>query len=101
MPIPRQAPRRIDVHEDVRYVRVVENLATQRLLRLRFVSKLQHDEKRYGSVRSSQFTGGTKHLLCDSYAAFDGGFGAIGHDQLRQRCESRMLLGREPYKVRT
>jgi len=45
--VPRQTPRRINFHQDVRYARIVKNAATQHLFRLRFMPELQHDEKRW------------------------------------------------------
>src|SRR5579863_10447771 len=51
MPVPPQPPRRINFDKDVRYPRIVENAATQHLFRLRFIPKLQHDEKRRRPTR--------------------------------------------------
>jgi hypothetical protein len=84
MPVPRQTPRRINFDQDVRYARIVENAATQHLFRLRFMPKLQHDEKRRRPVLSCQFAGGTKHLSRYRYAAFDRRVSAVRHDQLRK-----------------
>src|SRR5207249_499806 len=80
MSIPSETPRRINVDQDVRYVSVVENPATQSLFRLRLMPELQHDEQRRCPVRSRQFAGGTKHLLGHGYAAFDGRIGAVRYD---------------------
>ena len=84
MPVPRQPPRRINFDQDVRYARIVENAATQHLFRLRFMSKLQHDEKRRRPVRSCQLAGCTKHLLRYRDTAFDRRLSAVRHDQLRE-----------------
>src|SRR6266536_5491956 len=80
MSIPSETPRRINIDEYIRYVRVVENPATQHLFRLRLMPKLQHDKKRSRSVRSCQFAGRTKHLLGHGYAAFDSRIGAVRYD---------------------
>src|SRR5581483_7558327 len=61
--------------------------------------KLQHDEERYRPVCSCQLISGADHFLGDCYTAFNRGFGAIGHDQLRQRCDTRPFLRRQPHKA--
>ena len=82
--VPRKTPRRINFDEDVRYARIIENAAAQLLFRLRFMPKLQRDEKWRRPVCSSQFAGCTKHLLRYRDAAVDSRIGAVRHDQLRQ-----------------
>src|SRR5258708_9232992 len=96
MPVPRQTPRRINLDQDVRYARIVENAATQHLFRLGFMAKLQRDEERRRPVRSCQFAGCTKHLSCYRYTAFDRRVSAIRPDQLREDYAPHHLSPRYP-----
>src|ERR1041385_4028674 len=100
MPVPSQTPGRINVDENVRYVCVVENSATQLLFRVLLMPKLQHDQNRRCPVRSCQFVSGTNYFLRYPYTAFDRRVAAVRHDQLRQRPDPRAAFGWKPDKTR-
>src|SRR5215469_8027349 len=101
VPVPGQAPGRINFHEDIRYSCFVENPTTQRLFRLLFLSKLWYDEKRSRSVCVCQIACGTKHLASHCYPTVDSCVGTVRHDQLRERGEARALLCWQPDEIRT
>src|SRR5437868_6319245 len=99
VPVPGQTPRRINFDQYVRQVCVVQNSATQRLLRWLLLPKLQHDEERRRPPRVCQLTRGAKYLTGYRDAAFDRRVGPVGHDQLRERSEARALFGWQPDKT--
>src|SRR6476660_5855262 len=82
MPIPWEAPRRVDLDPHVREAALIENPLAQRPLHRRLRAKLWHQDQWRGSSRLRQGGDGSQHFASDEDTTFDGFVAAVRHDQL-------------------
>ena len=94
--VPRQTPGWVNLDHKVRETCIVENPATQHLLRRIFLAELQHDNERRRSMCARQLTGGLKHLTGHVDTALDRRVCAVRNKQFSERSQPRAVLSRKP-----